>query len=70
MCKNNNWIWYHPDLIGCAIELRKGPTKAEHLFWQRIKGRQLMGYRFHRQKPLLLLHCGFLLSETKIGNRS
>ena len=67
MCKNNNWIWYHPDLIGCARELRKNPTKAEHLLWQRLKGRQLKGCRFHRQKPLLYYIVDFYCPKLKLA---
>ena len=62
MCKNNNWIWYHPDLIDCARDLRKNPTKAEHLLWQRLKG-----YRFHRQKPLLYYIVDFYCPKLKLA---
>ncbi len=67
MCKNSKWIWYHPDLIDCARELRKNSTKAEHLLWKRLKGRQLMGYRFHRQKPLLYYIVNFYCPELKLA---
>jgi very-short-patch-repair endonuclease len=67
MCKNNNWIWYYPDLTYCAIELRKNPTKAEHMLWQRLKGRQMKGYRFNRQKPLLHYIVDFYCSKLKLA---
>ena len=67
MCKNNNWIWYHPDLTGCARELRKNPTKAEHLLWQRLKRGQMRGYHFHRQKPLLYYIVDFYCPKLKLA---
>ncbi len=32
--------------------MRKDLTLSEILLWQRIKGKQLLGYDFHRQKPI------------------
>ena len=32
-----------------AREMRKNPTPAEKVFWQRVRGRQLGGAKFHRQ---------------------
>jgi very-short-patch-repair endonuclease len=45
-------FWYHPDLVEQARELRNNCTKAEKLLWKRLKGKQIRGYDFHRQKPL------------------
>jgi very-short-patch-repair endonuclease len=33
-------------------DLRKKQTKAEHLFWNKIKNKQFLGYKFLRQHPL------------------
>lgn len=32
--------------------LKHNQTPAEILLWNRIKAKQLCGYKFHRQKPL------------------
>jgi very-short-patch-repair endonuclease len=44
-------INYNPELKKLARQLRNNSTKAEIKFWTYLKGRQLMGYDFHRQKP-------------------
>jgi very-short-patch-repair endonuclease len=35
-----------------ARELRRSPTNAEKLLWERLRGRQLKGLKFRRQHPL------------------
>ena len=35
-----------------ARQLRRGMTDAEVALWQRIRGRQLCGVQFYRQRPL------------------
>ena len=45
-------IPYLPGLKRRAAELRKHGTPAEVALWRHLKGRQLEGYDFHRQKPL------------------
>ena len=35
-----------------ARELRKNQTKAEKLFWTRIRNKQFRGYKFLRQHPV------------------
>ncbi|MBE0427650.1 MAG: endonuclease domain-containing protein [Nitrospirae bacterium] len=45
-------IKYNPELKELALQLRNNSTKAEINLWHYIKGRQLMGYDFHRQKPI------------------
>ncbi|MCK7529218.1 MAG: DUF559 domain-containing protein [Ignavibacteriales bacterium] len=35
-----------------ARELRNNSTKTEILLWKFLKGKQLRGYDFHRQKPI------------------
>ncbi len=48
----NNIIPYNKNLKEKATELRNNPTDQEHLLWQKLKGKKLKGYDFHRQKPL------------------
>ncbi|HLF20199.1 MAG TPA: DUF559 domain-containing protein [Bacteroidota bacterium] len=43
---------YHPRLKKVARMLRKNSTRAEILLWGELKGKQMLGYDFHRQKPL------------------
>ena len=45
-------IKYDHRLIAIARELRKNATPAELKLWQFLKGKQLLGYDFHRQKPI------------------
>jgi very-short-patch-repair endonuclease len=47
-----NIISYNPKLKDLAKQLRKNSTLSEVLLWQQLKGKQMMGYRFHRQKPI------------------
>jgi very-short-patch-repair endonuclease len=46
------WVTYKPKLKSIARTLRKNMTLSEILLWQKIKGIQLLGYDFHRQKPI------------------
>ncbi len=43
---------YTPKLKPLARQLRKNSTLSEVLLWNYLKGKQMMGYDFHRQKPL------------------
>ena len=43
---------YHPKLKPLARRLRTGMTEAEQKLWSRLRGKQLHGVQFYRQKPL------------------
>ena len=43
---------YNPKLKEKARHLRNNSTKTEIRLWLYLKGRQMMGYEFHRQKPI------------------
>ncbi len=45
-------IPYEPHLKEYARRLRKKMTLAEVLLWKRLKGKQLLGYDFDRQRPI------------------
>ena len=45
-------IYYNPRLKKLARELRNNSTLSEVLLWQQVRNKQLMGYDFHRQKPI------------------
>jgi very-short-patch-repair endonuclease len=45
-------IKYNPKSKEIARQLRNNSTKAEIKLWHYLKGKQLRGYDFHRQKPI------------------
>jgi very-short-patch-repair endonuclease len=47
-----NFVAYNPKLKSTARMLRKQSTLAEVLLWNELKGKRLLGYDFHRQKPI------------------
>jgi very-short-patch-repair endonuclease len=49
-----------------ARKLRKNPTEAEKLFWNRVRARQLDGFRFRRQAPIGNYVVDFVCPEGKL----
>lgn len=45
-------IPYSPHLKEYARQLRNHPTQSERFLWKMLKGKEIHGYDFHRQKPL------------------
>ncbi len=45
-------IPYNPKLKKLARNLRNSSTLSEVLLWGALKGKQVRGYDFHRQKPI------------------
>ena len=45
-------IPYKPKLKEVARKLRKSGTLSEVLLWRYLKGKQVLGYDFDRQKPI------------------
>ena len=43
---------YNPKLKELAKNLRKNSTLSEIILWNHLKGKRMMGYDFHRQKPI------------------
>lgn len=43
---------YKPHLEELARQLRRNSTLSEVLLWKELKGKQMLGYDFHRQKPI------------------
>ena len=39
-------------------DLRKNQTKAELTFWNAVRNRKILGYKFYRQYPLFLIIWG------------
>ena len=46
-------IPYRSNLKALARKLRNDSTLGEVLLWNELKNKQMFGYDFHRQKPLL-----------------
>jgi len=43
---------YKPELKEKARQLRNNSTKSEIILWKYLKGKQMCGVDFHRQKPV------------------
>jgi very-short-patch-repair endonuclease len=41
-----------PELLRIAGDLRKSMTPAEKILWERLRNRQIKGFRFRRQHPI------------------
>ena len=67
MPKYPNLIWYHKNLKEIARELRNSPTQAGSYLWEKLKGKQLRGYDFHRQKSLLYYIVDFYCPKMKLA---
>ena len=40
------------DIKARALNMRERPSRAEKTLWQRLRGRQMRGFRFRRQQPI------------------
>ncbi|MCZ2248047.1 MAG: DUF559 domain-containing protein [Bacteroidia bacterium] len=54
---------YNPKLKELARQLRNNSTFAEVLLWNELKNKQIKGYDFHRQKPILNYILDFFCLE-------
>ncbi|MFH1051061.1 MAG: endonuclease domain-containing protein [bacterium] len=62
-----NIIWYNPVLSEKARKLRNESTKSEIILWKYLKGKQMLGYDFHRQKPLNNYIVDFFCNELMLA---
>ncbi|MBC6112308.1 endonuclease domain-containing protein [Pedobacter fastidiosus] len=61
--KDNLWH-YNTELKKFANSNRKDMTKAEACIWKFVlSGRQMMGYQFRRQRPILNFIADFMCKE-------
>jgi very-short-patch-repair endonuclease len=60
-------IPYNPALKELARQLRNNSTKSEIKLWLQLKGKQMMGYDFHRQKPVDNFILDFFCHELMLG---
>jgi very-short-patch-repair endonuclease len=67
-------IPYNPKLKEFARDLRNNSTLSEVLLWMKLKGKQMGGYDFHRQKPIgnyiVDFFCSELMLAIEIDGRS
>ncbi len=60
-------IPYNPKLKELARKLRNNSTKAENVLWLCLKGREMYGHDFHRQKPINNFILDFFCHELMLG---
>lgn len=46
------FVKYNPRLVLLARSLRNNSTLSEVILWQQLKGKKVLGFDFHRQKPI------------------
>lgn len=59
-------LYYNGKLNKYSRRLRKNMTDAEKLLWSRIRGKQLKGYQFYRQKPIGNFIADFYCPKAKL----
>jgi len=59
-------IPYNPKLKDLAKQLRNDSTLGEVLLWKELNNKQMYGYDFHRQKPLLNYIVDFYCYELNL----
>ncbi len=60
-------IPYNPALKELATQLRNNSTQSEIFLWLKLKGKQMCGYDFHRQKPIGDYICDFFCHELMLA---
>ena len=60
-------IPYNPKLKELARNLRNNSTLSEIVLWKELKGKQMSGYDFHRQKPIDNYILDFFCHELMLG---
>ena len=60
-------INYNPRLKEFARKLRNNSTRSEIRLWQYLKGKKMMGYDFHRQKPIEDYIVDFFCNKLKLA---
>ena len=59
-------LLYNGKLKEFARYLRKNMTKSEQILWSRLRGKQLLGAQFYRQKPLGNFIVDFFAPRAKL----
>ena len=63
----HKFIPYNPNLKMLSRQLRNDSTMSEILLWQKLKGKQMKGYRFLRQRPIDEYIVDFYCPELKFA---
>lgn len=56
----------HDDIKELARSMRRNPTPAENVLWQRIRKKQINGFRFRRQQAMGRFIVDFYCFEAKL----
>lgn len=64
--KYKSYYKAHTDSHGRARELRKDETSAEWLFWQIVRNRKILGFKFKRQHPIGPFYADFYCHDAKL----
>lgn len=64
---NRPIIPYNPELTKKARRLRNNSTKSEIILWKYLKGKQVHGVDFHRQRPVDQFIVDLFCSELYLG---
>jgi very-short-patch-repair endonuclease len=62
--RSDDPLW--PRLKGEARRMRRQPTEAEQVLWERLRGRQVAGFKFRRQHPINRFVVDFCCPEAKL----
>ena len=65
--KRKKIIPYNPKLKEFAKDLRNNSTLSEVLLWRCLKGKQMLGYDFDRQKPIDNYIVDFFCNELMLA---
>jgi very-short-patch-repair endonuclease len=60
-------IPYNPKLKERARFLRNNSTKSEQVLWKYLKGKQILGFDFHRQRSVVQYIIDFFCQELYLG---
>ncbi len=62
-----DFLPYNPRLKEIARKLRKTMTRSEVILWQHLKGKQMNGYDFDRQRPIDEYIVDFYCKKLKLA---
>ena len=65
--KRKKILPYNPALKERARQLRESSTLSEVLLWRHLKGKQILGYDFDRQKPVDNFVVDFFCNELMLA---
>jgi very-short-patch-repair endonuclease len=57
---------YNPQLRTSARQLRNNLTDAEQRLWSRVRGKQILGIQFYRQRPIGNYNVDFYAATTRL----